>query len=263
MPIRFETKGAVAVVTIDRPEARNALDRETNDELVAAWKRFRDDDALRVAVLRGEGDKSFCAGLDLKKMGEFYGAVPPERRREVWDREPGLGGITRNLDVGKPTVAAVHGACLGGGLEIALACDLRVASDDATFALPEVKWGILPGQGGTQRLPRAVPLGVALEMILTGEPIDARRAYEVGLVSRVVPKERLLPAALEIAETIARRAPRAVRHAREAVLRGVELPLAEGLRVEQALAEPLRDSEDNREARKAFAEKREPSWTGR
>lgn len=263
MPIRFEAKGAVALLTIDRPEALNALDFETNEALITAWQKFRDDDALRVAVLTGAGEKSFCAGMDLKKMGEFYARYPAERRREMWDKLPGLGGITRNLDVGKPTIAALNGHCLGGGLELALACDLRVAAEHATFGLTEVKWGIIPGQGGTQRLARLIGPGLALELLLTGNPVDAKRAYEMGIVNRVVPAAQLVAASMELAETIASRAPRAVRAAREAVHRGLGLPLEEALRVEQALADPLRGSPDNEEARKAFAEKREPRWTGR
>jgi enoyl-CoA hydratase/carnithine racemase len=205
-----------------------------------------------VAVLTGAGERAFCAGVDLKRMGDFYGGVATERRREVWDREPGIGGITRNFDVGKPIVAAVNGHCLGGGLELALACDLRLASENATFGLPEVKWAILPGQGGTQRLPRLVPPAIALEMILTARPISAARAREVGLVNSVHPATELLPAAIQLATSIAALPPRAVRHAREAVLRGLEMPIAEGMRLEQALAEPLRDSEENRAARARF-----------
>lgn len=263
MPVRLDVKGHVAVITLDRPEAMNAIDPELNEQLIDAWKRVHDEDAIRVAILTGAGEKAFCAGADLKRMGEWYSAVPAERRREVWDRLPGLGGITRNLDPGKPVLAAINGHCLGAGLELALACDIRLAAEHATFALPEVKWGIIPGQGGTQRLPRIVPPNVALEMILTADPIDARRALEVGLVNKVVPLPQLMPTAIAMAEVIATRAPRAVRNAREAVLRGLELPLHEALKLEQALADPLRDSEDNREARKAFAEKREPRWTGR
>ncbi|MFA5861239.1 MAG: enoyl-CoA hydratase-related protein [Candidatus Thermoplasmatota archaeon] len=263
MTVGFQTRGHVALIELQRSEALNAIDPETSDALVAAWIRVRDDDEIRVAIITGAGEKAFCAGADIKKMGEWYARAPPHKRRETWDREPGLGGITRNLDAGKPIIAAVNGICFGGGLELALACDVRIASENATFALPEVKIGIIPGQGGTQRLPRAVPVGVALEMILTGEPIDAQRALSVGLVSRVVPRAELMPTALKMAETIARRAPRAVRHAREAVLRGVELHLDQALRLEQSLAEPLRDSEDNVEGRNAFAQKREPRWTGR
>jgi E-phenylitaconyl-CoA hydratase len=174
MPVHFESEGRVAWVTLDRPEALNAIDPESHAALVAAWKRFRDEEGLRVAVLTGAGSKAFCSGVDLKRMGEFYRSVPVEQRLEVWRREPGIGGITRNLDLEKPVLAAVNGVCLGGGLELALACDIRIASDNATFGLPEVKWAIIPGQGGTQRLPRAVPPSLALEMILTAEPIDAR-----------------------------------------------------------------------------------------
>jgi len=263
MVLQFETKGPVALLTLDRPDAHNAINPALQEALVQAWLRFRDDDALRVAVVTGAGPKAFCAGADLKEMQAWYARTPKERRREVWDREPGLGGITRNLDPGKPVVAAVNGYCLGGGLELALACDIRWCSEDATFALPELRWGILPGQGGTQRLPRLIGPGAALELILSGERIDASRALQLGLVTRVLPAVELVPRSLELAETIARMAPRATRHAREAVRRGLELPLDEALRLEQSLADPLRGSEDNLEALAAAKEKREPRWTGR
>lgn len=263
MSVVVEPHGRVLLVKIDRPDVLNAIDKPTSDAMVAAWERLRDDDELRAAVLTGAGERAFSAGLDLKAAEAWYGTVPPERRREVWDRIPGMGGITRNLDAGKPIVAAIRGYCLGGGLEIALACDVRYASEDAQFALPEVTRAFIPGQGGTQRLARAVGTSAALEMILTGNRIDARRALELGLVSRVLPPAEVLPAALKLAETIAAQPPRAVRAAREAVLRGVEMPLAEGLRLEQSLADPLRQSEDAKEARAAFAEKRAPKWSGR
>ncbi len=194
-------------------------------------------------------------------MGEFYQNVPAGQRVEVWNREPGIGGITRNLDVGKPIIAAINGLCLGGGLELALACDIRLASENPTFGLPEVRWAIIPGQGGTQRLPRTVPSAVALEMILTGLPIDAVRAASLGLVNHVYPLSHLPEEALGMARTIAAHPPRAVRAALAAVRRGLALPLTEGLRLEQELADPLRDSPENREARAAFREKRPPRWT--
>ena len=261
MPVHFKVDGPVAWITLDRPEALNAIDPESHAALVAAWERFRDEDNLRVAVLTGAGTKAFCAGVDLKRMGEFYQSVPAEQRVEVWNRTPGIGGITRNLEVGKPVIAAINGLCLGGGLELALACDIRLASANATFGLPEVRWAIIPGQGGTQRLPRTVPPAVALEMILTGQPIDARRAAAIGLVNRVYPLSRLRNQARTMAETIVAHPPRAVQTALAAVRRGLALPLAEGLRLEQELADPLRDSPDNREARAAFREKRPPRWT--
>ncbi|MGA8664743.1 MAG: enoyl-CoA hydratase-related protein [Thermoplasmata archaeon] len=262
MPVRFSADGPVAWITLDRPEALNAIDPESQSELVSAWQRVRDEVRIRVAVLTGAGTKAFCAGVDLKRMGEFYQNVPAARRVEVWNREPGIGGITRNLDVGKPIIAAVNGICLGGGLEMALACDLRLASENATFGLPELRWAIIPGQGGTQRLPRAIPPAIALEMILTALPIDAARAAELGLVNHVYPASRLREEAQTMAMSIAAHPPRAVRAALAAVHRGLSLPLGEGLRLEQELADPLRDSPDNREAREAFREKRPPRWTG-
>ncbi|HLM91802.1 MAG TPA: enoyl-CoA hydratase/isomerase family protein [Thermoplasmata archaeon] len=262
MPVHFTTDGPVAWITLDRPEALNAIDPETHAELVAAWKRVRDEEGIRVAVLTGTGSKAFCAGVDLKRMGEFYQNVPAAQRVEVWNREPGIGGITRNLDVGKPIIAAINGICLGGGLELALACDLRLASENATFGLPEVRWAIIPGQGGTQRLPRTVPPALALEMILTAQPIDAARAAAIGLVNRVYPLPRLHDEAQEMASAIASHPPQAIRAALAAVRRGLTLPLDEGLRLEQELADPLRDSPDNREARAAFREKRPPRWNG-
>ncbi|MGA8710782.1 MAG: enoyl-CoA hydratase-related protein [Thermoplasmata archaeon] len=262
MPVHFETDGHIAWITLDRPEALNAIDPESHAALVAAWERFRDEDDLRVAVLTGAGTKAFCSGVDLKRMGDFYRNVPAGRRVEVWNREPGIGGITRNLEVGKPVIAAVNGICLGGGLELALACDIRLASANATFGLPEVRWAIIPGQGGTQRLPRTVPPAAALEMILTAGPIDAKRAYALGLVNHVYPFSRLQREARTMAKVIVAHPPRAVRAALAAVRRGLSLPLVEGLRLEQELADPLRDSPDNREARAAFREKRPPRWTG-
>lgn len=260
MPVHFSTDGPIAWITLDRPEALNAIDPETHAALVAAWERFRDEDELRVAVLTGAGKKAFCAGVDLKRMGEFYQSVPAGQRVEVWNRAPGIGGITRNLEVGKPVIAAVNGVCLGGGLELALACDLRLASANATFGLPEVRWAIIPGQGGTQRLPRTISPALALEMILTARSIDAKRAAEIGLVNHVYPYSRLRDESRALAKSIAAHPTRAVRAALAAVRGGLSLSLLDGLRLEQELADPLRDSPDNREARAAFREKRPPRW---
>jgi enoyl-CoA hydratase/carnithine racemase len=262
MTLRIEVEGPLFLVTLDRPQARNALNLDMRTQLCAAWERFRDDAQLRVAVLTGTG-KAFCAGADLKQLGAHYRSESPIQRRERQEREPGLGGLTRNFDAGKPVVAAIGGYCLGGGLELALACDLRVAADDALLGLPEVRRGIIPGAGGTQRLPRAVPLGAALELLLTGEPVDAARALQLGLVNRVTTRERLLDEAKELAHRIARNAPLAVQAARAAALRGSHLPLDEGLRLEQFYAEPLRVTEDAREGVAAFKEKRDPVFRGR
>jgi enoyl-CoA hydratase/carnithine racemase len=263
MAVGFETREHVAIVTIDRPEARNAIDPATGEALAAAWRRFRDSADLRAAVLTGAGDEAFCAGADLRSVGEFYRSLSPVQRLARAEAEPGLGGLTRNLDVWKPVIAAVNGYCLAGGFELALACDIRVACETATFGLPEVGWGIVPGAGGTQRLPRIAPMGAALELILTGERITAAEAFRLGIVNRVVPRADLLPAALALAERIGRNGPLAVQAAKQAVHRGLHLSLDEALRLEQLLAEPVRQSEDAREGPRAFVEKRRPIFRGR
>ena len=263
MTIQFEQEGPVAILTIDRPKVHNALDFETSDALVDAWMRFRDDDALRVAVLTGAGERAFCAGADLRNVGEFYKTLTSAQRLRRSEQVPGLGGITKNLAIDKPMLAAVNGHCLAGGLELALACDLRIASENATFGLPEVTRGMLPGAGGTQRLPRLVGPERALDLILTGRRIDAPEAERMGLVTRVVPQAELRDAALAVARVIAENGPLAVRAAKAAVWRGLDLPLEEGLRLEQLIAEPIRQSEDAREGPRAFLEKRKPEFKGR
>ena len=255
MPVRVRARGPVLTVTLDRPDALNAIDPASHAQLLSAWKRLREDARLRVGLLTGTGDRAFSAGIDLKHLSEFYAESQPGERRARWAREPGIGGLTRNLDTGKPVVAAINGYCLGLGLELALACDVRLASPNAIFGLPEVRWGIIPGQGGTQRLPRAIAPNLALEMILTGEPIPAARAYEIGLINRIVPLARLRSEAFKVATRIAGHPPRAVRHARESIRRGLDLPLGDGLQLEQDLAEPLRGSDENRAAVNGFAKK--------
>jgi E-phenylitaconyl-CoA hydratase len=261
--IRFEREGAVAILTINRPEVRNAIDFKTSDELVRAWREFGEDDLLRVAVLTGAGEKAFCAGADLRDLGEFFKSMTSAERLRRSETQPGLGGITRNLQIDKPIIAAINGHCLAGGLEIALACDLRIASENATFGLPEVTRGIIPGAGGTQRLPRLVGPERALALILTGRRIDAAEAERIGLVTKVVPLQRLREEALSIATLIAENAPLAVRAAKVAVWRGLDLTLEEGLRTEQLLAEPVRQSEDAQEGPRAFLEKRKAEFKGR
>ena len=249
MPVRVEVQGSVLVVTLDRPEVHNAIDPASHRQLLQAWIRLRDDAHLRVGILTGAGTRAFSAGIDLHRLDEFYSESYPGERRERWSREPGIGGLTRNFDPGKPVIAAINGYCLGLGLELALACDIRLATPNAVFGLPEVRWGIIPGQGGTQRLPRAVPPNLALEMILTGLPISASRAREIGLVNRVVSRRRLLPEARAMADRIAALPARAIRHAREAIHRGLDMSLTEALRLEQDLAEPLRTKDIGRDAR--------------
>ncbi|MHA1210341.1 MAG: enoyl-CoA hydratase/isomerase family protein [Candidatus Freyarchaeota archaeon] len=179
------------------------------------------------------------------------------------EKEPGLGGITRNLEIWKPIIAAINGYCLAGGLEIALACDIRIASENAVFGLTEARLGIMPGAGGTQRLPRLIPLAKALEMMMLAERIDAQEALRIGLVNKVVPLPELMPTAMETAQRLCEMGPLAVRAIKKAVLRGLEMPLREGLMLEQYLAEPLRQSEDAKEGIRAFIEKRKPKFKGK
>lgn len=262
MTIRSETRDGVVLVTIDRPEARNALSLEMTRQLIGIWEAFRDNPTCRVAILTGAGDRSFCAGADLKEVGEYYRSMTAEERREKARTEPGLGGITRNLNPGKPIIAAVNGHCLAGGLEMALACDIRIASENASFGLPEVRWGLMPGAGGSQRLPRVIPLTVAMEMLLTGDAIDAGTALACGLVSRVVAPEQLLDEAFALARRIVRAAPLSVQAVRAAAYEGLAMSLDDALELEQKFAEPLRQSADVQEGLKAFVEKRDPDWKG-
>ncbi len=263
MSVQTEQRGQVLIVTLNRPEALNALNSEMRKALLEVWQDYRNSDTAQVAIVTGAGDKAFCAGADLKEMGDYYRSKTPIERRELGEREPGLGALTRNFDPRKPIIAAINGPCLAGGLELAMACDIRIAAEHAVFGLPEVTRGILPGAGGTQRLPRSLPLGVALEMILTGARIDAEAALRWGLVSHVVNRDQLLDEALRIAELIASNGPLAVRAARDAVYQGLTLDLEAALRLEQFHAEPLRQSEDAREGVQAFVEKRPARFKGR
>jgi E-phenylitaconyl-CoA hydratase len=262
MPVKFETKERIAILTINRPLAMNALDVETLASLNKAWIDFRDNPELWVAIITGAGGKAFCSGADIKSVSRYYNNSTANQQKVKAIEECWKGGITRNLEIWKPMIAAINGYCLAGGLEIALACDIRIASENATFGFTEVTRGIIPGAGGTQRLPRLIPLGKSLEMILTGESIDAQEAYRIGLVNTVVPPDQLLPKAMELAERICRNAPLAVRAAKEAVYRGVDLPIPEGLRLEQSLAEPVYQSEDAKEGPRSFFEKRPPLFKG-
>jgi E-phenylitaconyl-CoA hydratase len=257
--VLYEVEDRIATITLNRPEAMNSIDPETQQALVETWTRFRDDPDAWVAILTGAGDKAFSAGADLKKLIPAAFGRPGGSGHNAL----GLGGITRGLEIWKPMIAAVNGHCLAGGLEQALACDLRLASPNATFGLTEVRWAIMPGAGGTQRLPRAVPLAKALEMILMAKTLTAEEALRHGLVNAVVPLPELLPTARQWAAKICECGPLAVRAAKEAVLRGLSLPLADGLRLEAFLSGTLRGTEDAVEGPKAFAEKRKPDFKAR
>ncbi len=252
MKVLFEKKGPIAYVTINRPERLNACDFETYEMLAQLWREFRDDPTLRVGILTGSGERAFCAGSDVKAN---YVEKPAD--------EPQNKLFPLLFDLYKPIIAAINGHANGGGLEQALAWDIRVAAGHAQFGLGEVRLGWLPGAGGTQRLPRLIPLGRALEMLYTGNRIGAQEALRLGLVDHVVPMSQLMSKCEEIAAEICKSAPLAVQRIKQAALRGLDLPLADGLKLERELYSWLQGTEDAREGALAFAEKRLPQWKGK
>lgn len=254
--VLYQVDDQVAVLTLNRPRAHNALNAQLIREFGGALERAEADPDVRVIVIRGCGDRAFSAGADITEF------VPPESL--VAERQQRVRPKWNDLLVAsaKPTVAAIHGYCLGGGLEMALACDIRIATDAATFALPEVHLGIVPGAGGTQRLPQIVGLGHALRLILTGERIDAQHALRIGLVSRVVATDALDEAVREETAMLLRGAPRALAYAKEAVRRGWDLPVVDGLRLEADLSSFLLSTNDRVEGAKAFKQRRKPDFTG-
>jgi len=255
--ILLEQQDGVATITLNRPDVLNAQNNPMRLELVDAFSRLRGDGAVRVIVVTGTGERAFSAGADIR---EFLEPPVPTRFREERKRLDYRGEMDR---CPQPIIAAIRGYALGGGLELALACDIRIAAEDAQLGLTEINLGIIPGGGGTQRLPRLVGRGKALEMILTGARVPAAEALRLGLVERVVPAAELMKATQELARSIADKAPIALRYAKEAVVSGLELPLHDGLRLENDLATLLRTTEDRVEGARAFVEKRKPKWSGR
>ena len=256
--IAYETKGRLAYVRINRPDRRNAIDPDTSRELKDAFEAFKADDEAWVAILTGTGDQAFSAGADLVAMAQAFAGGDG---RPGWDVP--FGGITRGFECWKPLIAAINGYCLAGGLELALACDIRIAAEHATFGLPEPKRAIIPAAGGTQRLPRVVPLAFAMELLMTGDRFDSETALRFGLVSRVVPADKLMATAEEVAAKILECGPLAVRYIKEAALRGREMSLEDGLKLESQMAGKVFQSEDAREGPTAFAQKRKPEYKGR
>jgi enoyl-CoA hydratase len=251
---RAEPDPGVALVTIDRPEALNALDAAVLAGLAAAFQRLDADPACRAIVVTGSGSRAFAAGADIKAMASATpDTIGPVGGFEHWETLAA---------VGLPVVAAVRGFALGGGCELALQCDLIVAADDALFGQPEIKLGVIPGAGGTQRLTRAIGKARSMALILTGDSIGAREAERLGMVSLVVPPEETLDRALELASRIAALPPLAVRAAKAAVNAAYELPLRDGLASERRAFFALFATDDQKEGMAAFAEKRPPRWTG-
>jgi enoyl-CoA hydratase/carnithine racemase len=254
--ITFEVQQRVARITLNRPEQLNALSFAMREELSEAFDTCAADAGVRAVLITGSG-RAFCAGIDLADGSFEEAPIESVEARTRGDFRAKLTGL------GKPSVAAVQGFCLGGGCELALCCDIRIAAEDAQFGQPEINLGSTPAGGATQRLPRIIGAGRALEWLLTGERIPAAEAYRVGLANRVVPVTELDANAFELAVKLAAKAPLAVKYMRESVYRGLDLPIDDGLRLEFHLGGLLRTTEDRVEGLKAFREKRAPEFTGR
>lgn len=258
MVLTLSRHDGVALVTLNRPEAMNAIDPELRAALHATWDELATDDEAQVIVLTGEGNRAFCVGADLKKT------MPPAQSRAAAEF-----GSTRSdhlltgMDIAKPIICAINGFALGGGLEIALACDIRIAAESARFGLTEAKVGTIPGAGGTQLLPRIVGHSKAMQMMLTAEMIDAAAALQWGLVSEVVPDDELPARAMAIAQSIAANAPLSVRAIKRLVNRGADMSIDTAIEMERFVWGLLRDTEDRIEGRKAFQEKRPPNYQGK
>ena len=257
MSIDVSVEEGIALITINRPDRLNAMDLEHYQGLSRAWIRVRDDPAIRVAIITGAGDRSFTAGADLKTF-----VTKPTELSEMWQTQRDQL-LNRGLEVWKPVIAAVNGHCLGGGTTLLFATDIRIAVPHATFNLTEVKRGLVPGNGGTQRVLGQLPYAIAMEFMLTADTIDAAKAERWGLVNQVVESSELLPTAYAIARKIAANAPLAVQAAKELAIRSRDMDLATGLRMEYIANRMLWESDDLKEGTAAFAEKRLPRFQGR
>lgn len=258
MAIDFEVSNeGIALITINRPERLNAMDAEHYQLLSQAWCHVRDEPSIRCAIITGAGERSFTTGADIKS---FLTAPPDLSDMWLTQRDQLLN---RGLEVWKPVIAAVNGYALGGGVTLMLATDIRIASTNATFNLAEVKRGVIPGNGGTQRILQQLPYAIAMEMLLTGDPIDAETAARWGLINKVVPREQLLETAYTYARRIAANAPLAVQAAKELAIRSRDTDLNSGLRMEAVMNRMLMQTEDAKEGPAAFAAKRAPNFQGR
>ncbi len=255
--ILFEKKNSIAYVTVNRPKVLNALNMATMEDLRAAFHDIKKDTGIRVVIMTGAGEKAFIAGADIAELAK-HDAISA---KEYTHRGQNVLNLIENL--GKPVIACINGFALGGGCEIAMACTMRLASENAKFGQPEVKLGIIPGYGGTQRLPRLVGKGIAMQLVLAGEMISAQEAHRIGLVNEVTAPAELIPRAEAVAQKIIANAPLAVQYAMEAVNKGMEMPLAEGLYVEAVLFGVACASEDKKEGTTAFLEKRAAQFKGK
>lgn len=266
--VDYELNNGVAIITLNRPEARNAMSPEVLCRLYDAWQEVANDDAVRVAVLTGSGDKAFCAGADL---GRLIPLMSKSREPEdEWDRrvvanDDDMGNVAslRIHSVDKPIIAACNGHAIAGGMELVQGTDIRVAAEGSKFGVQEVKWALFPAGGSTVRLPAQLPYAFAMELLLTGQLIDAERAHQLGFINHVVPFDQVLPKALEIAEIIAANGPLAVRAIKSAARALLGVPEQEAMRMESRLAAPVFASQDAVEGPKAFLQKRTPEFKGR
>jgi enoyl-CoA hydratase len=255
--ILFEKKNPIAYVTVSRPKVLNALNMTTMEELRAAFHEIKNDPTIRVVILTGSGEKAFIAGADIGELAQN----DPVSAKEYTHRGQSVLNLIENM--GKPVIACINGFALGGGCEVAMACTMRLASENAKLGQPEVKLGVIPGYGGTQRLPRLVGKGIAMQLLLTGEMITAQEAYRIGLVNEVTAPADLIPRAEAIAQRIIANGPLAVQYTMEAVNKGMEAPLAEGLYIEAALFGVAAATEDKKEGTAAFLEKRPAQFKGK
>ena len=261
--ILCERHDHVWLITIHRALVMNSLDFEANDALIEVWRAFDADEQARVAVLTGAGEEAFCAGADLKTYTMAFAGRPAPEFRRRFTNALGLGGITRGMETYKPIIAAVNGYAVSGGLELALACDIRFASPNAEFGLQDVRWGFHPCDGALIRLPLIVGLGHAMELFLSGERIDAEHAFRIGLVNRIYPQDQLIEETLAYAQTLANRAPLAQQLGKEVMLRALGNPVEDGLRRESRSFHDLAQTADLVEGTTAFREKREARFEGR
>jgi enoyl-CoA hydratase/carnithine racemase len=258
--IKVEKKGHLTYVTINRPDVMNAVSPPVSVEMDNAFNDFDADPEQWICIITGAGEKAFSAGNDLK----FQAMNGPARMREIMKEvRGGFAGLTSRFDCFKPFIAAVNGLALGGGFEIALACDIIIAAENASFGLPEPRVGLIPGAGGVHRLPRQIPYHLAQYMIMTSKRITARQALEYGLVAEVVPQAELMPSAEKIAGEILLAAPLSIRAAKEATIKGLDVPLHEALSTRYPGQEAMYRSEDFAEGPRAFVEKRPPNWKGK
>ncbi|HAM59707.1 MAG: hypothetical protein A2W08_04250 [Candidatus Rokubacteria bacterium RBG_16_73_20] len=261
--VLLEKRGALAYVTLNRPEVHNCIDAGMSAELLAAWDEIKRDRQIRCAILTGAGERAFSSGADLTELIPAIRAASEEDNRLRAFEGPGWGGISGGYRIHTPIIAAINGYCIAGGHELAEFCDIRIAAEHATFGHQEIRWGLMPGDGGCSRLARIVGLGRAMEIILTGTLYDAREAYRIGFVNHVVPLAGLMAKATELAETIAGNGPLATRAAKQAVLHGLGRPLDEGIAFETDAFSYLCRSEDWLAGQQAFLARTKPVFRGK